>query len=151
MFSRIHASARFASSVVATVVLLAGCGGAQQQMPALGVAQSSAASHSVIVPDKFGDKCAPQHGAVRVTPCLVTLSSSNPGPVTLTVKTPNGSKGELREHDVCGSKGIATITGSGDTWTVTAGSTAGECLANFKYSNNEHKIQWGRSRIINTI
>ena len=151
MFLRRYASARFACSAVATVILLAGCGGSQSQMPAQGVTQSGASSQSGIVPDGHKDTCAPHHGAVQVTPCLVNLSSSNPGPVTLTLKTPHGSKGEVREHDVCGSKGIATITGSGDTWTVTAGSNAGVCLANFKYSNNEHKVQWGRSRIFSTI
>jgi hypothetical protein len=93
--------------------------------------------------------CPPQKGAVRVTPCRVHLKPSNPGPVMLTLKTPHGSKGTVREHDVCAAQGIATITGSGDTWTVTAGPNHGKCLANFAYSNNGHKVQYGRAFIRN--
>jgi hypothetical protein len=139
------------SAAVAATALLAGCGGSQQsQMTAPGLPQANNAVHSAIAMDKESG-CPPHKGAVRVTPCTVDLSPSNPGPVGLSLKTPHGSKGSVREHDVCGTKGIATITGSGDSWSVTAGSNPGVCLANFAYFNNGHKVQFGRSRITNTL
>jgi hypothetical protein len=148
-----YPSMRLAWGAVATFAasaLLAGCGGAQSQLSPQGVSQvNSTARMPGAAEDKNG--CPPHKGAVRVTPCTVDLSSSNPGPVTLTLKTPHGSKGTIREHDVCGTNGIATISGSGDTWSVTAGPNAGTCLANFAYFNNGHKVQYGRSRITNTI
>lgn len=139
-----------AAAAFTAAALLAGCGGAQSQITPQGATQFNGVAHS---PGAAAEKggCPPHKGAVRVTPCTVDLSSSNPGPITLSVRTPHGSKGSLKEHDVCGTKGIATISGSGDTWTVTAGPNAGTCLANFAYFNNGHKVQYGRSRITNTI
>lgn len=138
-----------ATVLTGALALLAGCGGSQPQMTPLGFTQTNsvAAGQSLMDPDSR--PCPPQKGAVRVTPCRVHLKPSNPGPVTLTLKTPHGSKGSVREHDVCAAQGIATITGSGDTWTVTAGPNHGKCLANFAYSNNGHKVQYGRAFIRN--
>jgi hypothetical protein len=139
-----------ATGLTGALALLAGCGGSQPQMTPQGFTQANDAVRSPISADK--DKtCPPSKGAVRVTPCNVALSVSNPGPVALKLKTPHGSKGSIREHDVCGAMGIATISGSGDNWSVTAGSTPGTCLANFAYFNNGHKVQFGRSRITNSI
>ncbi|MFY9664991.1 MAG: hypothetical protein WAL67_14500 [Candidatus Cybelea sp.] len=138
-----------ATVLTGALALLAGCGGSQPQMTPLGFTQTNsvAAGHSSMDPDSR--PCPPQKGAVRVTPCRVHLTASKPGPVTLSLKTPHGSKGTVREHDVCEAQGIATITGSGDTWTVTAGPNHGKCLANFAYSNNGHKVQYGRAFIRN--
>lgn len=138
-----------ALAAITATAIIAGCGGSQPQMTPLGFTQTNsvAAGHSSIDPDSR--PCPPQKGAVRVTPCRVHLKPSNPGPVTLTLKTPHGSKGTVREHDVCEAQGIATITGSGDKWTVTAGPNHGKCLANFAYSNNGHKVQYGRAFIRN--
>ena len=140
-----------AFAAVAATAMLTGCRGSQPQMTPQGLSQLDSASHSRVVSDKKDEMCPPHKGAVRVTPCAVDLSSSNPGPITLRLKTPHGSKGLVKEHDVCGTKGIATISRSGDTWSVTAGSNPGTCLANFAYFNNGHKVQFGRSRITNTI
>lgn len=138
-----------ATVLTGALALLAGCGGSQPQMTPLGFTQTNsvAAGHSSMDPDSR--PCPPQKGAVRVTPCRVHLTASKPGPVTPSLKTPHGSKGTVREHDVCEAQGIATITGSGDTWTVTAGPNHGKCLANFAYSNNGHKVQYGRAFIRN--
>jgi hypothetical protein len=83
------------------------------------------------------------HGGVRVTPCSVDLTVSNPGPDTVIVRTPERKKGTLSEQDTCGgASGIATVTqGSGDSWIVTAGATTGSCTATFNFeSGKKHKI-----------
>jgi hypothetical protein len=79
---------------------------------------------------------------VRATPCSVSFSVSSPGPDTVTVRTPEDKKGTLSESDNCGgASGIATVTqGTGDDWTVAAGSTTGSCTATFDYTNKRGKV-----------
>jgi hypothetical protein len=81
----------------------------------------------------------------------VLLNASNPGPVALTLKTPNGSKGTIKEHDLCGALGIAMIMGSGSSWTVMAESNTGTCRATFAYFNNGKKVGWARAIIVNKL
>ncbi|MGA9944693.1 MAG: hypothetical protein WBP75_06610 [Candidatus Cybelea sp.] len=137
------------TAVTGALALLAGCGGSQPQMTPQGFAQGtgSAASHSLVP----AVTCPPTDGGVSVTPCRVELNASNPGPIALTVSTPNGSKGTLKEHDLCGALGIATVSGSGDSWSVTAGSTAGKCRISFAYFNNGKKVGWARAVVTNSI
>jgi hypothetical protein len=82
------------------------------------------------------------HGGVRVTPCTVDFTASSAGPDTVTVRTPENKKGTLGEYDNCGgASGIATVAqGSGDDWTVTAGTTTGSCTATFDYTNKHGKV-----------
>lgn len=139
-----------ATAVTGALCFLAACGGSQSQMTPLGLSQSngSAASHS------FADakqSCPPSKGGVSVAPCRVQLTASNPGPVALTVSTPNGSKGTIKEHDLCGALGIAIVSGSGNSWSVTAGSNAGTCRVSFAYRNNGMKVGWARAVITNSI
>jgi hypothetical protein len=138
-----------ATAVTGALALLAGCGGSQPQMTPQGFTQGngSAASHSLVP----AVTCPPTKGGVSVTPCRVQLNASNPGPIALTVSTPSGSKGTIKEHDLCGALGIATISGSGDSWSVTAGSTAGRCRVSFAYFNNGMKVGWARAVITNSI
>ncbi|MGB8908033.1 MAG: hypothetical protein WCC84_04740 [Candidatus Cybelea sp.] len=101
-------SLRFVCSAVAAtgaLVLLVGCGGSQPQMTPQGFTEGngSAASHSIV---NLSVTCPPTKGGVSVTPCRVLLNASNPGPVALTVQTPNGSKGTIKEHDLCGALGM---------------------------------------------
>lgn len=152
MFLRQDLSTRLVSGAVAAVAataMLAGCSGSQPQLTPQGFSQTSkaAVTHSSIVPNAS----CPSKGGVSVTPCRVLLNASNPGPVALTVKTPNGSKSKLKEHDLCGALGIATISGSGDSWTVTAGSNTGTCRATFAYFNNGNKVGWARAIIDNQL
>ncbi|MGA8097058.1 MAG: hypothetical protein WB810_00210 [Candidatus Cybelea sp.] len=139
-----------ATAVTGALALLAGCGGSQPQMTPQGFTQGngSAASHSIVSPTR---RCPPAKGGVSVTPCRVELNASNPGPIALSVQTPGGSKGTIKEHDLCGALGIATISGSGDSWSVTAGSTPGSCRVSFAYFNNGMKVGWARAVITNSI
>jgi hypothetical protein len=151
MFFNQRASAGITWGVVpavAAAALLAGCGGSQPQMAAPGLPQLASAPGQATLSDR-STKCPPQKGAVQVSPCVVHLSPSHPGPIVLTLKMPHGSKGSMREHDQCGT--IARIRRSGDTWIVRAGSTSGHCMAHFQYSNNGNKVQWARAHISNSV
>lgn len=131
-------SASFAATVA--VALLAGCGGSQAINPAAGGASSMSSIHSGNPAVKGG--CT-AHGGVRVTPCTVDLTASNPGPDTVTVRVPQNKKGTLSEQDNCGgASGIATVapgTAAG-SYTVTAGATTGSCTATFSYTNKHGKV-----------
>lgn len=89
---------------------------------------------------------------MRVTPCRVEFTVSNEGPTSLSVRTPHGSKGEVVEHDSCGgASGIASFSGSGSSWSVTAGAKAGNCKARFNYSNNGKKVGFAVLKVDNDI
>jgi hypothetical protein len=131
----ISSSARFvlaAFTAAAAAAMIAGCSGSpSSQVTPTGISQQ---------PSVKGH--CPAHGGVRVTPCSVSFSVSSPGPDTVTVRTPEDKKGTLSESDNCGgASGIATVTqGSGDDWTVAAGSTTGSCTATFDYTNKRGKV-----------
>jgi hypothetical protein len=94
------------------------------------------------------------HGGVRVTPCTIDFSASNPGPDTVTVRIPKDKKGTLSEGDNCGgASGVATVTqGSGNDWVVTVGSSTGSCTAVFTYANKHDKaIGYADLNITNSI
>lgn len=131
----------FGLAAAVAAAMLAGCGGSQALGPAPAQGISSQISHSpVLTPDVKGH--CPAHGGVRVTPCSVDFTASSTGPDTVTVRTPKDKKGTLSEFDNCGgASGIATVTqGSGDDWTVTAGTTTGSCTAVFDYTNKHGKV-----------
>jgi hypothetical protein len=132
-------------SLAFAAAVLGGCGGSQNQLP-LG---SSAAGQSSMA----GFDACLSKGGVRVTPCKVILTASQPGPDTVTLRTPKGSKGSVVEHDTCGgASGKATITQqTTDTWEVTAGAEAGNCHAKFNYFNNGQRVGWAVLLIENMI
>ena len=146
MFSREWPARRTAvgaASSIALAAVLAACGGPQTALTppgTPGTAQVKTAAQTCIT-----------KGGVTATPCSIQLDASNPGPVSVSVATPHGSKGVIKEHDLCGDLGIATISGSGDSWTVTAGSSAGKCRATFAYFNNGQKVGYARIVITNSI
>lgn len=128
----------FAATAAAT--LLANCGGAGSQSPLAPQSNTLAAPF-------VKDHCT-AHGGVRVTPCSVDLTASNPGPDTVVVRTPQNKKGTLTESDNCASAGIATLTqGSGDTWTVTAGANTGSCTATFDFTSGKHHKVVGSAQL----
>jgi hypothetical protein len=107
--------------------MLAGCSsGSQSQLP-LG------SSATVQSPMMGADSCTFK-GGVRVSPCKVILTASQPGPDTVTLTTPHGSKGSVVEHDDCGG-----------------GAEAGDCHAKFNYFNNGRRVGWAELKIENMI
>jgi hypothetical protein len=130
-------SARNLSLGLVAAAMLAGCGGSQGLSPAAPQASAQGAHSITISPDAR----ACHHGGVRVSPCSVDFSVSNPGPDTVTVRTPLDKKGTLSEADTCGgASGIATVTqGTSDDWIVTAGEATGSCAATFTYTSKRGK------------
>jgi hypothetical protein len=112
--------------------LLAACGGSQGSMtPQASSPVSPMVKHH----------CTAE-GGVRVTPCSVDLTVSNPGPDTVVVRTPQRKKGTLSETDTCGgASGIATVTqnpSNADQWIVTAGAMTGSCTATFNFASGKN-------------
>jgi hypothetical protein len=133
-------------SLAFAAAIMAGCSsGSQNQLP-LG------SSATVQSPMMSADSCTFK-GGVRVNPCKVVLTASQPGPDTVTLTTPHGSKGSIDEHDNCGgASGHATVTQqTTDTWVVTAGALAGDCHAKFNYFNNGRRVGWAELKIENMI
>jgi hypothetical protein len=145
----------FAQSILTIVAtfaaasVIAGCAGSTSQFnPASAGVSSQSSAPAAINPDT---SCR-NAGGVRVTPCRVVFTPSSPNPQTVTVTTPNGEKSKIVEHDTCGVAGIATIAqGPSGQWTVTAGSTTGNCHARFNYFNNGQRVGWAVLRVQNMI
>jgi hypothetical protein len=73
---------------------------------------------------------------ITVTPHVIYFTVSNPGPVTVTVKT--RTQGVVSEVDTCGgASGVATVTqiSTSDEWSVAAGAQQGSCKALFILNN----------------
>ncbi|HKU81115.1 MAG TPA: hypothetical protein VJP76_03010 [Candidatus Tumulicola sp.] len=140
-------SGRVLVGTLAAAALLAGCGGSGSQVNPAGAMQN------VVVHRNVAGGCS-AHGGARVSPCTVDLNASNPGPDTVTTRNPRSKKGTFTESDTCGgASGIATVVlASGDQWTVTAGSTAGSCSAEFDYTApHGKKVGWAVLNITNEI
>ncbi|MBV9720153.1 MAG: hypothetical protein JOZ77_12610 [Candidatus Eremiobacteraeota bacterium] len=103
--------------------VLAGCGGSMSSP--LSTTTLPATQSQVISPDK----CGHQHG-VSVRPCKVTLTVSKPA-ATVTAKGPSSGTTFVVRDTRCTARNIATVTGAGSTYTVTAGTTMGSCIAKF--------------------
>lgn len=128
--------------------LLAGCGGSQSGFAPQALTQSNPAGVKAAAAIEPDANCR-SHGGVHATPCRVVVTASNPD-VTVTLRTPKGSKGSVVEHDTCGgASGIASISGSGDSWQVSAGAMQGTCRAHFNYFNNAKKVGWVKIKIQN--
>jgi hypothetical protein len=131
---------------VFAAAILAACGGTQNQFQPVG------SSPTLQSPMIGADACAGK-GGVRVTPCKVIFTASQPGPDTVSVRTPKGNKSTLVEHDNCGgASGKAVLTEeTTDTWSVSAGALTGNCKAKFNYFNNNKRVGWAELIIENEI
>lgn len=147
-------SARHLVGVFAAAACLAGCSGSPSAFSPVGtgttnnaaVRSAPAAPEANVVPAP-----CPSHGSVRVTPCRVIFTASQKGPVSIGVRTPHGNKGSVVEHDNCGGpSGIAVISGSGSSWSVSAGTATGDCHVRFNYFNNNQLIGWAVLRVRNS-
>jgi hypothetical protein len=123
---------------VASLAVLAGCAGTAGSPSASGAVpftQAQGSSPMGVIADK-GSKCKSDNG-VSVHPCSVTLSLKNPT-VNITAKGP--AKGTFSVNDTkCETGDIATVTGSGDQYVVTAGTTSGTCTAKFEDKDQSGK------------
>ena len=134
-------------ALLSTAAILGGCAGSQSG----GVPQTSSQvplqSRSPIVPNK---NCTSQ-GHLKVSPCSVTLTVSNP---SATVTTKTNKHNTVSETDNCGGPtGVATVTqGTGNTWVVSAGATSGSCTATFTAKDKHGKVKGSADlSITNTV
>lgn len=106
-------------------------------MPSMGTQVQSQARIPSSASVLMDAKCS-RDGSVKVKPCSVSLSASNPS-TTVTVKAPK--QDTVTESDNCGGEtGVATVTqGPGTTWAVTAGTSSGSCTATFTGTNKHGK------------
>jgi hypothetical protein len=106
---------RFTASVATLAIasIVAGCSGGNLAAGA---------------PNAQGMKCLPGNGG-SARPCAVRLAASE---TSATVKTrgPKGGSFSVRDNH-CATKDIVTLAGSGDSWTITAGTNKGHCTVNF--------------------
>jgi hypothetical protein len=118
------------TAFLGSLVLLAGCGGAQSPSTG-GLAANSATGTTQHMQDGGSGNC--QDGNMSVKPCPITLDSSNPGPVDVYLgHQGQGNRHRISETDNCASQGIATLTRiKNKHYTVAAGTTAGSCTAHF--------------------
>ncbi len=124
-------------TVIVAVALISGCSGSQMN-PQASTQTAAQSLHAPIGLPMVKGRCSAR-GGVRVTPCMVNLTVSSPGPDTVTVRTPIDKKGTLHESDDCGGpSGVATVTqGTGNDWIVAAGATTGSCTATFTYLSHK--------------
>jgi hypothetical protein len=81
-------------------------------------------------------KCKIDNG-VSVKPCSIHLSASKPTQ-TVTTKGPKGGKFSYNDTK-CKQQGIATISGSGDSYLVIWGNKSGSCTAVFTDKDSSGK------------
>lgn len=124
---------------LSAAALIAGCSGSQSGAVPSTTSQMQSQSRASLFPTVVPDAKCTHQGTVKVKPCSVNLSASNPA-ATVTVKAPK--KDTVSEQDNCGGPtGVATVTqGSGNTWAVAAGATAGSCTATFTGTNKHGKV-----------
>jgi hypothetical protein len=123
-------------AAIAVAGVLAGCAGGSSVPPAGSSAVPQGVSQTQRTDISTAAKCKSDHG-VSVKPCTVTLTTSKPV-VTVTTKGPTGGTFTVKDTK-CSAKGIATVEGTGNTYTVTAGLTKGKCKAVFTDKDTKGK------------
>ncbi len=126
--------------------LLAGCAGSTSPQASNALPSTTLQTQSGIHSD---GKCGHNHG-VSVRPCKVTLTTSNPT-ATVTAKGPSGGTFTVRDAR-CTTRGIASVSGGGSTYLVTAGLNSGSCEAKFIDKDTKgHKIGIAQLSISNHV
>src|SRR5579871_3445444 len=141
-------------AVAALAALAAGCaGGAGTTSVPAGGGTSAQSIHSTTGAPAFSQSelFGPDSHKVVVDPRKVVFTASSLGPDSVTVTGPSKTA-SISESDDCtnGSAVIATVAGSGNAWTATAGNTNGVCHALFTaYDANGKKLGNGNLKITN--
>ncbi|HEY1682896.1 MAG TPA: hypothetical protein VGF98_14715 [Candidatus Tumulicola sp.] len=137
-------------AVFAFAGALAGCAGSSHSdlNPSAAGPANRSTTQALSQPD-LGGRCSDDNG-VRVKPCNVQLTLSNP---TQTVTAKGGMNGSFTVRDMkCTRNGVAEIAGSGDTYQVTAGTTSGTCFAIFvDRKGNGNRVGKARLTISNKL
>ncbi len=133
---------------LAVAGLLAGCAAAGSAPPTpssmpLGVSRMQSLARPI-----EPAKCKKDHG-VSVTPCSVSLSASEPT-ATVTTKGPKGSVFTYNDKK-CSAEGVATVSGSGDSYLVSWGDESGSCTVVFTDKISGKKVGTAKLSVTNTI
>jgi hypothetical protein len=135
-------------TAIAVAGLLGGCAAAGSAPPTsssmpLGVSRIQSLA-SPIEPAK----CKKDHG-VSVTPCSVSLSASEPT-ATVTTKGPTGGVFSFNDK-TCSAEGIATVSGSGNSYLVTWGDESGSCKVTFTDKVGGKKVGTAKLSVTNSF
>lgn len=129
--------------------MIAGCAGAGSTPPTSSNAMRLSVTQMRAPADPAGAaKCKKDHG-VSVTPCSLSLSASKPQ-ATVTTKGPKGGVFSFNDK-TCSSKGIATVSGSGDKYVVTWGDESGSCTVVFTDKVSGKTVGTAKLSVKNTI
>ena len=131
------------SAITGAVAMLAGCGGT-----GVPTTVPNGAATSAVTRLASPDNCR-HTGDVSASPCYVKLTVGQPT-ATISVSGPSGSTISANSAS-CTDRGKATIEGSGSTWQVSAGASAGRCIVRFVATSGGQKIGIVDVRIFNTI
>jgi hypothetical protein len=95
----------------------------------------------------IADKCTSDNG-ISVKPCAVQLTAKKTS-TTVTTKGPKGGTFSVKDP-ACTTRGVATVSGSGDTYTISAGTKHGQCIATFvDYDSGGKRLGAAKLIIVN--
>lgn len=138
---------------LASVGFLAACSGSHGQVtPAVPPAASGMQTGMPMEQSGVGPDFCRHIGIIRINPCQISFTSSNPGPVRVTVSVQGHINGTVVVHSDCGgASGVARIKRKSNfEWEVTAGATTGSCQARFIFFHNGSKDGWAELKISNS-
>jgi len=126
-------------TTLAVAGTLAGCGASLPPATATSQVQQAGAP--------IADKC-PSDKGVSVKPCAVDLTPKKTS-TSVTVKGPKGSTFTVKDPG-CTSRGVATVSGSGNTYLISAGTKLGQCVVTFvDYGQGSKRIGAAKAIILN--
>ncbi len=143
---------RGALATLAVAGTLAGCGGAAT--PSLTPSNVLLSSSRNLQPaGLIADKRrrCPSEKGVSVKPCAIKLTVAKPSK-KVTTKGPDGGTFTVSDAG-CTSRQIATIAGSGNRYTITAGSHGkGQCVATFiDYNSSGKRLGAAKVIVVNKV
>lgn len=135
------------AATLSVATILAACSGAGSAPPTAGSNALLGSQQSA--PGLSFDSTCPKKNGIKVKPCMVTLSVSNPT-ANVTVKYPSGD--DIKDSDKrCSKKNIATVAGEGADYVVTAGTSAGNCSVIFTVSSGGKTVGTATLKITNNV
>jgi hypothetical protein len=112
-----------------------------------GTSLPSATSQAQPAGAPIADKCLSDKG-VSVKPCSVELTAKKPS-ASVTAKGPKGGAFSVNDPG-CTTRGVATVSGSGNAYTISAGTKQGQCIATFvDYGQGSKRIGAAKLIILN--
>lgn len=128
-------------TLVGISILAVGCNGGSQS-PTMGALPSGPSQMQSPADRGRNHQGCPNDGGITVTPCRIKFDSNHSSPMSVTVMSGgngDGNRHAIKESDDCASRNIATVAkNSNRQYTVSAGSDAGSCTAQFSDNGNHN-------------